>query len=69
MRQTGIVVEMLKAAHPGVRFTVKGIASAGDRQPEEPIENLGIGAFVKELQVALLRGDIDLAVHSLKDLP
>ncbi|MEM7234588.1 MAG: hydroxymethylbilane synthase [Planctomycetota bacterium] len=37
--------------------------------PDRPLTNLGVGIFTKELDDALLRGDIDLAVHSAKDIP
>jgi len=69
VRQTNLALAALQAANPDVRFQTSIIASSGDAHPDVPIEGLGVGAFVKELQVALLRGDIDLAVHSLKDLP
>lgn len=46
------------------------VATSGDRQQQGPIAELGQqGVFTKELQRALLEGQIDLAVHSLKDLP
>jgi hydroxymethylbilane synthase len=46
------------------------ITTRGDRQPLDPIEDLGSpGVFTKELQRALLDQRIDVAVHSLKDLP
>lgn len=46
------------------------ISTAGDRQQQGPIAALGAqGVFTKEIQRALLDGEIDLAVHSLKDLP
>ncbi len=46
------------------------ISTSGDRDQVGPIEALSsTGVFTKELQLALLREDIDLAVHSLKDLP
>jgi hydroxymethylbilane synthase len=46
------------------------IATAGDRDQQGPIGAIGtVGVFTKELQRALLDGRIDLAVHSLKDLP
>jgi hydroxymethylbilane synthase len=46
------------------------IATAGDTKPQEPISTIGTGGvFTKELQRALLDRRIDLAVHSLKDLP
>ncbi len=69
LRQTQEVVDRLLAVHPNVRFQVSIVSTHGDNRPSDPIERLGVGAFVKELEIALLRGDIDLAVHSLKDLP
>jgi hydroxymethylbilane synthase len=54
----------------GVKSDVKIIASRGDQQPNTPIAAIGAdGVFTKELQKALLDGRIDVAVHSLKDLP
>ena len=69
LRQTNEVLEQLRAAHPDVHFQVTTIATGGDVRPDEPIASIGVGAFVTELEAALLRGDIDVAVHSLKDLP
>lgn len=49
---------------------VKIIQTHGDRTRNAPIVNLGAqGVFTKEIQYALLQGEIDAAVHSLKDLP
>ena len=49
---------------------LKIITTRGDRLVDLPLQsNLEKGLFTKELEVALLNGDIDLAVHSLKDLP
>jgi hydroxymethylbilane synthase len=46
------------------------LSSAGDRSQQGPLAQFGgVGAFTKEIQLALLDGAIDLAVHSLKDLP
>src|SRR5690606_29721154 len=46
------------------------ISTQGDRDQRGPIETIGtMGVFTKELQRALLDGSIDVAVHSLKDLP
>ena len=45
------------------------IATGGDRNKDAPLLSLGRGTFVKEIEAALLRGDIDVAVHSAKDLP
>ena len=69
MRQTQEVLEQLQAANPDSPFQVVTVATGGDKRPEDPIATLGLGAFVKELEMALLRGEIDLAVHSLKDMP
>ncbi|MBI4308287.1 MAG: hydroxymethylbilane synthase [Chloroflexi bacterium] len=69
MRQTQIVLDLLAQHHPGVRLDVVGIKTRGDVQQSAPLESLGRGVFVKEIEAALLRGEIDLAVHSLKDMP
>jgi len=54
----------------GVTVESVPIVTTGDRQRREPVENIGgWGVFTKEIQRALLDGRIDLAVHSLKDLP
>ena len=47
------------------------ISTSGDRSQHtnQPGEGWGTGVFVKELEAALLRDEIDLAVHSLKDVP
>lgn len=66
LAQTGIVVDLLRRADPGLTCETLVIATAGDRSAAAP---RGEGAFVKEIQAALLAGRIDLAVHSLKDLP
>lgn len=64
--QTGWVVDRLAAAHPAERWDTITITTTGDQAPGAA---LGTGIFVKEIQRALLDGRIDLAVHSLKDLP
>lgn len=60
-------VSRLREAFPGVTFRLRNVKSRGD----EPCQDTspGKGAFVKALQDLLVRGEIDLAVHSLKDLP
>ena len=69
LRQTHEVLAQLQAAHPQVRFQLTTVATSGDTHPSDPIASLGVGVFVKELEVALLRREIDVAVHSLKDMP
>jgi len=69
LRQTEIVLDLLRAAHPGVEFDVRTIRTAGDRSRASLSEIGGRGVFVVELERSLLAGEIDIAVHSLKDLP
>ena len=66
--QTDEVVAQLKNVHPQREFAVKTIRTGGDKSADAPLASLGLGIFVKEIEEALLRGDIDMAVHSLKDL-
>lgn len=59
-----------RLAELGTKCEVVTVVTRGDQQPETPLENLGTeGVFTKELQKWLLDGRIDVAVHSLKDLP
>ena len=68
--QTEQIQVRLQERFPQRRFTIKTIKAQADRNPEVPLVTLGgEGVFVKELETALLRRDIDVAVHSLKDLP
>jgi hydroxymethylbilane synthase len=54
----------------GVEVEIVEIATQGDVQQQGPVASLGIqGLFTKEIQTAVLQGRVDLAVHSLKDLP
>ena len=67
--QTGQAIDVLKFFCPGQEFQVKTISTAGDRVPDCSALPDHQGIFVKELEDALLKGEIDLAVHSLKDMP
>ena len=70
LRQTQLVQARLEQRHPGRRFTLSVIKAQADREPDAPLAAIsGGGVFVKELEAALLGGQIDLAVHSLKDVP
>ncbi|MBI2872214.1 MAG: hydroxymethylbilane synthase [Chloroflexi bacterium] len=69
LRQTQEVVERLQRVHSSLDLHVRVIRSSGDRRANAPLDVLGRGAFVQELEQALLRGEVDLVVHSLKDLP
>jgi hydroxymethylbilane synthase len=54
----------------GVKCDIVTVSSRADQHPNQPLEALGTeGVFTKELQKWLLDGRIDVAVHSLKDLP
>lgn len=67
--QTESALCSLQASDPQVRFETIGIATHGDRNRAVSIPELGEAVFTKELETALLNHEIDLAVHSLKDLP
>jgi len=69
LTQTGFVVEALRRAHPGARFETRTIHTEGDRSTASLSELGGRGDFVIEIERALLAREIDIAVHSLKDLP
>ncbi len=62
--QANQVLNLLQSKFPDIAFELKIVRTTGDRG------KIGVvGAFVKELELALLRGEIDMAVHSLKDMP
>jgi hydroxymethylbilane synthase len=74
LTQTGIAVEALrKAARSSgleLEVAIVRITTSGDKITDRPFEAIGPkGVFAKELERALLDGEIDVAVHSLKDLP
>jgi hydroxymethylbilane synthase len=69
--QTRLVMVELKRAWPGRNFEIRTIKTKGDELAENPAagQDLGQGLFTVELEKALLADDIDIAVHSLKDMP
>jgi len=72
LAQSRGIMAALKKAWPGRNFEINVIRTEGDRLADHPLEEgqpLGKGIFTSELEQGLLKGDIDLAVHSLKDLP
>ncbi len=70
LTQTNLVVSALQALDRELHFTTHIIHTQGDRNQKASLQAIGgQGAFVGEIEAALLRGDIDLAVHSLKDMP
>lgn len=68
--QTDHIADLLRAAHPHLTVEVVVFTTRGDKILDTPLPLLGgKGAFTAELEAALLSGEIDCAVHSLKDLP
>ncbi len=67
--QANFVKDFLERHH-GIEVELVKITTKGDKMLDSPLAKIGgKGLFVKEIEEALLRGDIDLAVHSLKDVP
>jgi hydroxymethylbilane synthase len=76
LAQAEMTEAALKAAHPELEVERRIIKTTGDRRTDVPLAevasaegHLDKGVFIKELEVALAAGEIDLAVHSLKDVP
>lgn len=64
------VAARLVAAHPGLAVSLVPIVTEGDRILDRTLAAVGgKGLFIKELETALLAGDADFAVHSMKDMP
>lgn len=64
------VAALLRAAHPGLAVELVPLSTRGDEILDQPLATIGgKGLFLKELEVAMLEGRADLAVHSLKDVP
>lgn len=70
VRQTESVVKALKTAFPQDEFEIIKIETTGDKNPTDAIDKIGSkGVFVDTIEEALLKGEISLAVHSMKDMP
>jgi hydroxymethylbilane synthase len=73
LAQANLVLAQCRAAFPQIGFGIKIIKTTGDKLQQASMtnadSNLPKGLFTKELEVAMLAGEADLAVHSLKDLP
>jgi hydroxymethylbilane synthase len=69
-RQTAWVQGRIAERHPNYQIEIVRIKTSGDMITDVPLAKVGgKGLFVKEIEEALLRGEIDLAVHSMKDVP
>jgi hydroxymethylbilane synthase len=75
LKQTEMVTAVLQAAHPGLAVERRIIQTSGDKRQDlrfsefAGVAQVDKGIFIKELEIALERGEIDAAVHSLKDVP
>ncbi|MBI4670354.1 MAG: hydroxymethylbilane synthase [Chloroflexi bacterium] len=68
--QTEFVITALLRRAPGARIELRIIKTAGDKDQARPLAEFGgLGVFTQELEHALRDGEVDVAVHSLKDLP
>jgi hypothetical protein len=64
------VAAALQKHHPGLTTELVVMRTVGDKNRRDPLSRIGgKGLFVKEIEEALLRQEIDLAVHSMKDIP
>jgi hydroxymethylbilane synthase len=68
--QTRLMMDAIKRCHPEVELELITMKTTGDKILDRSLEKIGgKGLFVKELDQALMDGRIDLAVHSMKDMP
>ena len=68
--QAEYVRSSLIALHPGIKVELVKMVTQGDKILDTPLAKVGgKGLFVKELEVGMLQGDADIAVHSMKDVP
>jgi len=68
--QTTLVINGIKTKFPDLEFEPVRITTSGDRLLDQTLNQIGgKGLFVKEIELALLNGVIDIAVHSMKDIP
>jgi hydroxymethylbilane synthase len=68
--QTEHVADRLRAAHPGLQVELVPLSTRGDEILDRSLAAIGgKGLFLKELELAMQRGEADCAVHSLKDVP
>jgi hydroxymethylbilane synthase len=64
------VAGVLSARYPGLAVEIVPIESHGDRHDAQSVADLGVtGIFTREIELALLQDEVDVAVHSLKDMP
>lgn len=70
MIQTEFVIDQLRKHHPNTEFVIKSLDTIGDNVLNKPLSKIGEKSlFTRELEDELLQGNVDIVVHSLKDLP
>lgn len=76
LAQTRLVIEALRKQYPGLECEYTVISTAGDQRTDIPLHRVNAvtgtgdkGVFIATIEEALARGEIDCAVHSLKDMP
>ena len=70
LAQSSWVKRRIEEHLPEIQVELRTIRTSGDRFIDAPIKEIGgKGIFTKEIEEALIGGEIDMAVHSLKDLP
>ncbi len=68
--QTESVVKDLKFKFPDIQFEVSVIKTTGDKMLNDPLLKIKEkGIFEKEINKAVINGEVDFAVHSMKDIP
>jgi len=70
LKQAGQAIKLLRKAYPEAAFSIRKIYTTGDRDKITPLSDVdGSDFFTREIDEALLAGEIDVGVHSSKDLP
>jgi hydroxymethylbilane synthase len=70
LTQSGLIRKQIESVRPGVKVELTIIKTTGDKIQDVPLAKVGgKGLFVKEIEEALLAREVDLAVHSMKDVP
>ena len=70
LAQTNCILKKLKQAHPDAEFKIQIIKTVGDKEEAKPLFTIDCkGIFEKEIDQLVVKGEIDFAVHSLKDVP
>lgn len=68
--QANFVCDMLQKAYPEQEFEIKIVKTKGDMIQDRPLNQIGDkGLFVKEIEEQLLSGEVQIGVHSMKDMP